>query len=145
MRIRSSVAMIAILLAACGGQNPPPAPSGDASLAPPTLVVERFLRAVNTNDLETMAQLFGTAEGSVLRRNARADVEQRMFALASLLRHEDYALTGEDIVPGRMNEAIRIVVQMQLNEEQARVPFLMVRSRDGWLVERIELDEVLAR
>lgn len=109
----------------------------------PSLVLERFLRAANANDLETMSQLFGTKDGSVLRRDNRADVEQRMFVLASLLRHDDYQIRGTEIVPGRLREATKVNVLMTFGQRQVVVPFTMVRAGgDSWLVEQIGVERI---
>lgn len=117
-----------------------------ASITPgvgPALVLERFLRAANANDVETMSQLFGTRDGSILRRDDRADVEARMFVLASLLRHTDYQIEGAEIVPGRLREATRLLVRMQFGERQVVVPFTMVRfGEDGWLVEQVGIERI---
>lgn len=122
-----------------GGEAP-----GGPGVAP-ALVVERFLTAVNARDYETMARLFGTREGSILARDPRPEVEKRMFALASVLRHEDYALEGEAVAPGRSGEAIRILVRMHVGDRRVRVPFTVVRTaRSGWLVEQIDIEAITA-
>lgn len=119
--------------AACGGS----APRGATAVAP-TLAVEGFLRAANQNDLDTMASLFGTREGSVTREWSREEVDRRMFLLASMLRHTDYRIGEEQIVPGRRDEATQYLVHMTVNGRAAIVPFTLVRSREGsWLVENI--------
>jgi len=111
----------------------------------PALVVERFLTAVNARDYETMARLFGTREGSILARDGRQEVEKRMFALASVLRHEDYALEGEAVAPGRSGEAVRVLVRMHIGERRIQVPFTVVRTaRSGWLVEQIAIEAITA-
>ncbi len=107
-----------------------------------SLVLERFLRAANENDLDTMARLFGTKDGSILQRDGRTQAEQRMFILASLLRHDDYVIQDNEIVPGRMREATRLMVRMQFRDRTVVVPFTMVRSGDGWLVERIGVERI---
>lgn len=138
----------ALLLAAgCGGGRPAPAPS-DASAGglAPALVVERFLQAANHKDLATMARLFGTRDGPVAERDPQSEVEQRMYTLASILRHDDYALEGERLVPGRTGEAIQIVVRMRFGNRQVPVPFTLVRTaRRGWLVEQIDVEAITGR
>jgi hypothetical protein len=106
------------------------------------LVVERFLRAANTNDLESMGRLFGTREGSVLRIDSRANVEQRMFALASVLRHRDFMIEENRVVPGRSQEAVQVIVGMQIGERRYSVPFTLVQSRDGWMIEQIGIEVI---
>lgn len=110
-----------------------------------SLVIEQFLRAVNGNDLETMARLFGTGEGSVWERDPRPATEQRMFALASILRHQDYRIEGADIVPGRGEAVTRVQVRMVVRKGSAGVPFTLIRHRDNWLIEQIGIEEVTSR
>ena len=123
-------------------------PASDPALGglAPALVVERFLQAANRSDLATMARLFGTRDGPVAERDPRAEVEQRMYALASILRHDDYALQGERLVPGRTGEAVQIVVRMRIGSRQVPVPFTVVRTeRRGWLVEQIDIEAITGR
>lgn len=109
----------------------------------PALAVERFLNAANANDLDTMARLFGTRDGSVLKRGKRSEVETRMFALASILRHKNYTLEREGIVPGRTGEAIQLVVRMDFGDREVTVPFVLVQTRkDGWLVEQVAIERI---
>src|SRR5512144_2246895 len=94
-RIFAGSALVgAALLAACVHQTLPGG-NGSAPGIAPQLSIERFLRAANcvsnpncatkAQDIETMGRLFGTRDGSVLTRDPRSDVEQRMYALASLM------------------------------------------------------------
>src|SRR5690606_30105079 len=86
---------LALLLAACTTRTERIAATpADAGVAP-VLTVERFLRAVNARDYETMARLFGNKEGPVRNRDPKPEVERRMFALASVLRHDDYTVEDE--------------------------------------------------
>ena len=134
------------MLPVAGSANRPEAGAGAWGGAPgvaPALAVERFLQAVNARDYETMARLFGTRDGSILQRDPRAQVEQRMYALASLLRHRDYTLEGELVAPGRLGEAVRIVVGMEIGERRIPVPFTVVRTaKQGWLVEQIDIEAI---
>jgi hypothetical protein len=124
--------------------QPVAARSGQPAVAA-SLVIEQFLRAVNANDLETMARLFGTEKGSVWERDPRPATEQRMFALASILRHEDYRIEGAEIVPGRGEAVTRVQVRMVVRKGSAGVPFTLIRHRDNWLIEQIGIEEVTSR
>ena len=141
-----------LFVAACSAR------SGDTSDPGfgPSLTIERFLRAASSvsqlsasagqgsarmaDEIETMARLFGTREGSVLERHPRDEVEQRMFLIARILQHTDYALAGERAVPGRSREAIEVRVNLTTNEGVKTVPFIVVRTSGGeWLIENIDL------
>ena len=77
------VLMVATILPACAG-----ATSGESgpALAPP-MVIERFLRAANQNDLDTMSRLFGTEQGPVAEQWPKKEQDDRLFLIASMLRH----------------------------------------------------------
>jgi hypothetical protein len=135
---RLLVLMIAATSAACVSRE---VPTG-ANMIAPTMVVEQFMRAVNANDLEGMARLFGTRDGSVLRIDPRRQVEERMFAIASILRHRDYVFEGDAIIPGRQDEAVQLLVRVTTPQTTAVVPFTMVNARGSWLVEQIGLDRL---
>jgi hypothetical protein len=129
--------------------SPPPPQAAGAPLgtgAPSvatSLAIEQFLRAVNAKDLDTMARLFGTVDGPITRRDPKKDIDNRMFALAAVLRHEDYAIEGMQIVPGRRDEATRVNVRMTVQGQTVRVPYTLVWSRDGnWLIEQIGIEAV---
>lgn len=115
--------------------------SGQPAVAA-SLVIETFLNAVNANDLETLGRLFGTADGTVWDRDPRKDTEKRMFAIASVLRHEDYRIEGAEIVPGRGENVTRVRVRMVIDGRAIPVPFTLVRHRDDWLVEQIGIEQV---
>lgn len=151
---KTSIVVIAALLA--GGCSTHSTNQSGSSNVAPQLVVEQFLRAVNgtfesndavrNNSLETMARLFGTREGSIMKRDPRKDVDQRMFALASILRHDDYAIGNQQLIPGRQNEAIRLMVNMKFGTRSVGVPYTMVKTTKGdWLVEQIDVEPITSR
>jgi hypothetical protein len=72
--------------------------------------------------------------------------EQRMHVLASLLRHQDYTVTGQRVVPGRIDDATELLVELRLTDRVVVVPHLVVRKRDGgWIIERVDLENLTAR
>jgi hypothetical protein len=148
-RILLAVLLGALLSApaAVAAQSVQPAASrGGQPAVAASLVIEQFLRAVNANDLDTMARLFGTRNGAVFDRDPRAANEQRMFALASILRHEDYRIEGNEIVPGRSDEATRVKVRMTIKQQSFAVPFTLVQSKRGpWLIEEIGIEPITSR
>ncbi len=122
----------------------------------PQLAVETFLRSANCvssdkcaskpQDLETMCRLFGTKDGSLLNVDPRDQVEKRMYALASLLQSEDYRVVGQNIVPGRVGQALELVVRLTQGGKQYTVPVTVVRDRSGqWLVEKIDMGPLTQR
>lgn len=107
----------------------------------PAMVVERFLRAANSDDLDTMARLFGTRAGPIAGRESQKNADDWMFALASVLRHTDYQILSEQIVPGRRQEATQLLVRLVNGERRYEVPITLVQSRrSGWLIENVPVD-----
>ena len=139
--------MLAMLaLAGCVQQQVvrPSTPVSTAGALGPSLVVEQFMRALNVEprDLVTMGRLFGTREGPISERDPRPQVEQRMFAIASVLHHDDYQILREQQVPGRTTEATQLLVNVIAGQSSNVVPFTMVRYKDGWLIEQIGIDVI---
>lgn len=135
-----TAATLALLAAGCTSSSVVPGP---AQAVAPTLIVEQFLRAVNAGDLDTMARLFGTREGSITERDSREQVDNRMFAIASVLRHDDYRIEGEQIVPGRRDEATQLLVRLTFPDRDVVVPFTMVITDDRtWMIEQIAIERV---
>ncbi len=130
--------------------------NGNGAGLAPQLAIESFLRAANcvasakcaakAQDLETMSRLFGTRKGSILNRDPRADVEKRMYALASLLESQDYQVQGQNIVPGRVGEAVQLTVQLKQGGRAISVPVTMVKTSQGdWLVEQVDMAPLTRR
>jgi hypothetical protein len=140
---------------------------GPAAAIGAQLSVERFLQAANQRDVTAMGRIFGTEGGPALDTGStfgcmfkkmgswfggnscvrRQDVEIRMDAIASILQHEDYQVTGERSVPGRDNPARRVTVSMTTARGRtvSEVPFVVVQDGDGrWLIEQVDLQRVMA-
>lgn len=135
--------MLLLLLPGCGSGGGPA--TAAAPLGPgPQLTVERFLQSVNRNDWDTMGELFGTPAQTLAQRDGPARGERHMQILASLLRHDDYAILERRSVAGRP-EAANIIVEVVRGNERVTVPFLVVpRESGGWIIERIDNLEELA-
>jgi len=140
-------------------------PQGEVAAVAPVLSVERFLAAANQGDLDTMARLFGTEDGPIIDTGGTLgcafkkmgswiglgsrcltiqEVEIRMDAIAQILRHEDYTVSSEASVPGRVSPASRVGVDLRIGGKRiSDVPFVVVRANGGrWLVEEIGLTKI---
>jgi len=138
-----------------------------ATAIEPQLSVERFLQASNVRDLDAMARLFGTAEGAMGDTGStfkcafkkvgswfggqactgRQEVELRMDAIASILRHQDYSITQQQMVAGRQHPTTRVMVDLVLDRQRVvrGVPFVVVYGAGRrWYVEQIDLQRVMA-
>jgi hypothetical protein len=140
MMRKLAVLLPVVVLAACSGRAVPAMESPG-----PALVVERFLQAANVNDLHTMTQLFGTARGTIDQLEPRERAERRMQVLASLLRHEDYTIRGQRAVPGRLQNATELLVELKTAERTVVVPHLVVRRGSGWIIERVDIEALTMR
>ncbi len=128
------IAGLAATLACGGGQGPgavEPAP------AAPETTVEAFLTAVNDNDLDRMALLWGdeTGPSTRSRRISRDERRQRLIIMQRLLRSESRRLSVTDASqPGRRV----IAAELTLGTRRFTVSFVCVETRaGGWLVREI--------
>lgn len=141
MHLRRILALAFLaVLAACGGraQQAATTPGGPA----PAAAVERFMRLVESKSYREMGSVFGTEEGPVAQRDEMADVERRMYAIASILEHDRFVIRDEQPVPGRAGVAVRVMVDITKGNRTLQVPFTAVRSGASWLVEQVELERL---
>ena len=137
------LAPIAVIsLAGCVTQTSARQPSSEMAGMLPVLSVERFLQAANARDFEAMRELFGTHQGPI--EGERREMELRMAAIAEILRHDDYKITGDQREPGREFPTTRVMVTITKGGRQiSDVPFLVVQTdRGGWLIEQVDLEKV---
>lgn len=128
---------VALAVACSSGAEVPPASASPG----PVLAVERFLQAANANDLATMTELFGTEDKTIVELEGRSTAEQRMYVLASLLRHDDFTIQGQETVPGRLRDATELQVELTKGESRILVPHLVVRKKGGgWIIERVDVE-----
>lgn len=150
MKSLMAFVLLAVPLAAsCAAHHTetPQIASGPPNGLAPALALDRFLRAANANDLKAMGQFFGTAAGPITKLDSPRNVEQRMYALAAMLRYKDYQLKGQRIVPGRLGQAVELDVALDLADGRTvSVPFTMVHtSGNQWLVEKFDTDPLVSR
>jgi hypothetical protein len=158
-----SLAVPVLLAAACSTASRPETVAPVAA----QLSVERFLQAANQRDVEAMGRLFGTVDGPVLDTGStfscffkkigswfggtactkRVDVELRMDAIASIVRHDDYRIVREEAVAGRTSPARRVLVDFTIGRRTVTAaPFIVVQTREGrWLVEQVPLEQLMGR
>ncbi len=101
--------------------------------------VGQFLEAVQQRDYRTMARLFGTSDGPAERTLGVADVEQRMFYLATELQYESYSLRPVALTEsgGRQRLAADMV---GTRRGDITLPFITAQHRGRWFVEQIITD-----
>ena len=149
-----TMALAALALAGCVKQEVVGG-GGTATSLGSSLVIEQFMRATNlvmqqsstdpsarAQHLATMGRLFGTKAGSATEKWPNNEMELRMYAIARELTHEDFEITGEQMVPGRDGEATRVMVKVTKNGRDYTVPFTLVRYKDSWLIEIVDLEVI---
>ena len=156
--------VLSVALAAACTTTVSPSPAAPVAAQ---LSVERFLQAANERDVQAMGNLFGTREGPAMDTGGafgcafkkigswfggsacvkKAEVEIRMDAIASILRHQDYRIVREERVAGRQAPTTRILVDMTIQGQPVPgVPFVVVQTGRGrWLVQEIGLEQAMAR
>ena len=110
-----------------------------------SLIVERFLQAANTRDLETISRLFGTGDGPIGDSRGREEVELRMNVIAEILQHDDYEIVSENRVPGAEILSNRVGVDLLVPQGMTErdVGFTVVlESPNRWLINVIELVKI---
>lgn len=119
-----------------------PRRAGTLAGVAPVLSVERFLQAVNAEDYEAMARIFGTADGPV--EGPWQEVELRMATIAAILKHQDYRIDSERLEPGRAEPTRRVGVDLTIGGRVIPdVAFLVVQTPSGtWMLEQIDLEKV---
>lgn len=122
------------------------APGGLAGAPAAPAAVERFLQLAGEKDYAAMGWIFGTAEGPILERDPMPEVEQRMYALASLLEHDGFVVGNGMPVPGRTTAALRFDVVLTRNGQTLTVPFTAVHGPGNrWFVEEMGVEAITGR
>jgi hypothetical protein len=127
-------------LTACGGGLRPPSGLAGAPAAP--AAVERFLQLAAERDYAGMGWVFGTADGPIMERDPAGQVEQRMYAIASLLDYDSFVVGSGSPVPGRTGDALRFNVVISRGGRTIDVPFTTVNGGGRWFVEQVGVESI---
>jgi hypothetical protein len=120
-----------------------PAPAGVGAAMAPASAVEQFMGFAAQQKYTEMGYVFGTARGPLAEQQAPGRVVRRMQAIANVLRHDSYSMTGVMPIPGRA-DARQVTVQMRQGARTVNIPFTVVQGPGGrWLVEVIDLEAAM--
>ena len=136
---------VAFLLfaAACGGRMREPAGGPGAVASAPA--VERFLQLAREDRYIEMGWIFGTSAGAAVGRWPDSEVEQRMYALATVLEHDSAVVERTAPVPGRLGSAETVHVRLRQGTRSYEVPFTTVQGPGRrWFVETVDVQAVTA-
>jgi hypothetical protein len=142
------VVLVVLLVSACGGSGGGrgaggPAPAGVGAAMAPASAVEQFMGFAAQQKYTEMGYVFGTARGPLAEQQAPDRVVRRMQAIAMVLRHDSYSMTGVVPVPGR-GDARQVTVQLRQGQRTINVPFTVVQGPGGrWLVEVVDLEAAM--
>lgn len=137
MRMVAGLAVGAALAGcASAGGGGTGAEEGPLGAATPEDAVQSFLNAANRDDYQGMSRLFGGTRGPAIQRLGRSEVEQRMFVLAALLGHRNYALRRSGLTEGPSE--IRFLVDMTgTRSGNVTVPVIAGEHRGRWYVQQV--------
>jgi hypothetical protein len=136
---RTLVILALATTVACGGRRANLQPSPSA----PDQTVEQVLAAANAGDLDRMANLWGTEQGSEaeVRRFSETDRLQRLTIMQRMLRSESHMVTATDATDPSKRV---LTVAITQGSRRFAVPFTLVPSRaGGWLIREIGLDAAM--
>lgn len=143
MRTWRSLSLVPALLVlmACSGTAQTARPAGTPGGAAPAATVEAFLQLAAQKNYAQMGYLFGTREGAIINRDREAQVERRMYTIATILENQRFVIRDQSAIPGR-SDAVQLNVQLTQRGQTVDVPFVLVRSGDRWFVEQIDLERI---
>jgi hypothetical protein len=134
MRSVPVLLLAGLVASACGGGRSSTAPRS----SDPAEAVTGFLAAVKANDLVGMGQRWGTERGPAAQWMDRQVLHQRLTIMQSFLVHERFAIEPGNAAEMPGKPVLRI--RLWRNGCEPVVPFTLVRSQDGWLVEDVKLE-----
>lgn len=135
------VGIVTCAAVACGGG----ARAGDtASLAPldPMSAVRGFMDAVEAQNITTMAGYWGTRGGLAANRMDREELVRRLRVIMSYLAHDEYEVINPGEALLQSSDQRTLNVRIQRRGCEAEIPFTVVRSNDGWLVQNMDLSVI---
>ena len=127
--------LAALTVGACGGA-PAPSPTD------PSIVVRSFMGAVAAEDIDLMAQLWGTKDGPAADWMEPDQLIKRVSSIRAFLEHVEYEIvptTSIALDGGRRLVNARVTTAGGCTPV---VPFTVVPYAGDWLVESIDLQVI---
>lgn len=135
--IKRGLALLPLLLVACGGSGGQvaPVPEAEASL-------RDFLQAAADSNFAGMSANWGTARGPASETGQPADYQRRMVIIQAYLHGSKFRVLSNEPAVDASNQR---VLQVELSRSGCVnvVPFTMVRTGGGrWVVNQFDLEKV---
>ena len=135
--IKQACAMVALLLAACGGRTGQVAPIPEAEQG-----FRNFMQAVTDSNFTRMAENWGTARGSASETGNPPDYQQRMVIMQAYLLGIRSRVLSNEAVPSAENQRM-LTVELTRGNCQMTLPFTMARTSSGrWVVYQFDLEKI---
>lgn len=144
------LALALVLVAACRTAAPSastsvrpagaPFAKGAGGATTARAAVAGFLAAARNEDLQAMADVWGTAVGPARNTIARAELEKRELIMMCFLRHDRYQLVTD---AESTNGHRRIEAELEQGMLLRKTAFTVVPSPDGrWYVQSFDMEAV---
>ena len=139
-----------ILVAACRSAAPQQGPairpagaplaSGSGGATSARAAVAAFLTAARNEDLQAMADVWGTAAGPARNTIPRDELEKRELIMMCFLRHDRYHMISD---AGSTAGQRRIEVEIENGTLRRTTAFIVVPAPDGrWYVQTFEIESL---
>jgi hypothetical protein len=138
-----------VLLGACRSAAPTPAPApsrttasvdpGVGAAAPPA-AVQKFMKAVEDQDLQAMSAVWGTSEGPTRddKRLSPSELDKRELLILCYLRHDSYHILAD--APATQGKR-SLAVEIQRKASPRTTTFTVTLGPSNrWYVENVDLE-----
>lgn len=134
---RRGLALVVLLLAACGGKAGQVAPVPEAEAG-----FRSFMQAAADSNFIGMSQHWGTSRGSASETGNPPDYQQRMVIIEAYLRGIRYRVLSNEAVPGFGNQRL-LTVELSRDNCVNVVPFTLARTgSERWVVYQFDLEKI---
>jgi hypothetical protein len=137
MVMTRSLALVALLLAACTGRAGQVAPVLEAEVG-----LRNFMQAAADSNYVRMAENWGTSRGSASETGNPPDYQQRMVIIQAYLLGIRHRVLANEAVRNIENQRT-LTVELTRGNCVQTVPFTMARTGSGrWVVYQFDLERV---
>ena len=140
------LAIVALLVLGCRQQQtvPRPVAPGTPGAETPREAVQQFMAAAKSENLEAMANVWGSAQGPAHATMSRQVWEQRLIVMIGCLKHDSYQIARES--PGTGGDRL-FEIEIRFRDLTRRSNFTATRSAVSgsagrWLVQDFDIQQL---